>query len=158
MLVLLSRRVFGAITRFACRFRPMRGKESALCSFQDSTRRVLDPASLLVSIPLGIISWGLEALVLTVVAASLGYSLPVSSSLLAHAAGTIAGAISMIPGGLGLTEVTIDVLIEPSLGSASVATVVTILMRFATLWFAVGIGLAALGIWKAGCAARARSR
>jgi hypothetical protein len=51
----------------------------------------------------------------------------------------------MIPGGLGLTEATIDGLLAGSLGFAP-ATAVTLVMRFSTLWFAVAIGAATLAL------------
>lgn len=148
LVCILSRRAFALLAGLACRLPFFSRKEEALERFRRSSRSVLDVRGMMVTVPLGIASWGVEALVLSVVAAALGYSLPAGSALLAHSAATIAGAVSMIPGGLGLTEGAIDVLIRPALESTAAATVVTIVMRFATLWFAVGLGLAALGSWR----------
>jgi uncharacterized protein (TIRG00374 family) len=61
---------------------------------------------------------------------------------------TVAGALAMMPGGLGVTEggmAGLLVVLVPGLRSG-VASATTILVRLATLWFAVLVGLAALGI------------
>ena len=59
---------------------------------------------------------------------------------------TVAGALAMMPGGLGITEggmTGLVVLLLPAV-RPGVATATTILVRFATLWFAVLVGLVAL--------------
>jgi uncharacterized membrane protein YbhN (UPF0104 family) len=51
----------------------------------------------------------------------------------------------MIPGGLGLTELTLDGLLSLRMSVAD-STAATILMRLATLWFAVCLGAAVLAL------------
>jgi len=87
--------------------------------------------------------------VLCLVSISLGIEpgLSVGLALLAHSAGTIAGAVSMIPGGLGLTEITIGAILMSVMPEPD-AAVTTIIMRFATLWFAVFLGIIVLGVMK----------
>ena len=64
-----------------------------------------------------------------------------------YAAMTVAGALSFLPGGLGVTEAGMLALLgaarlgDRSRGTAAAATFVT---RAATLWFAVALGLPAL--------------
>lgn len=145
MYVLLHPVAFRRLSGLLCRIPPLGRKRDRLDEFRESCTSLLDPASLLVTVPLGVVSWGMEALVLCAVAASIGRSLPVGTALLAHSAGSIAGAVSMIPGGLGLTEVTIDGILSGSLGISD-ATAVTLVMRFATLWFAVLLGVATLAL------------
>ena len=141
---LRSGRFFDRLTALACRLRPLTKKRESLCTFRSSCACLLDARSLLVSIPLGMVSWGIEAMVLVAAARSIGAgSLDAGTALLAHSAGTIAGAVSMIPGGLGLTEATLDGLLSTRLSIAD-ATTVTILMRLTTLWFAVALGAAVL--------------
>ncbi|MCP4647502.1 MAG: flippase-like domain-containing protein, partial [bacterium] len=125
---------------------PFLGKRKHLFDdFRAAAVTLLDLKSLAVSVPIGMLSWGVEALVLCVVAASMGYTLPAGVALLSHAAGSVAGAISMIPGGLGLTELTIDGILCDYLPGAA-ATVTTLRMRSATLWFSVFLGLGALAL------------
>jgi uncharacterized protein (TIRG00374 family) len=145
MYVLLHPGAFRRLTDLACRIPFIGKRRDRLDEFRGSCTSLLDLRSLLVTVPLGVLSWGLEALVLCAVAASMGYCLPAGTAFLAHSAGSIAGAVSMIPGGLGLTEVTIDGILSGSLGMAD-ATAVTLIMRFATLWFAVFLGVVTLAL------------
>jgi uncharacterized protein (TIRG00374 family) len=98
-------------------------------------------------------AWGLECVALHVIVRGFpDGQLAWEASTFAYAASTIAGALAMMPGGLGITEVGMTGLLQilgaPSLSAAS-ATAVTLLVRLATLWFAVVLGLAALGVWRA---------
>jgi len=147
MYILLASRPFNFIVDRLCRFRKFSSHREGFLTFQRSCRSLLDTGSLLVSVPLGILSWGCEALILVAAGRALGVSPPVTLglALLAHSAGTIAGAVSMIPGGLGLTEITIGAVLVSAMPEAD-AVVATLLMRFATIWFAVALGMATLGV------------
>jgi uncharacterized protein (TIRG00374 family) len=68
------------------------------------------------------------------------------ASVFAYAAPTIVGALAMLPGGVGLTEMGMTgALLE--VGGAAVtrssAGAITVLIRLATLWWAVLLGLVA---------------
>ncbi len=145
MLFLLWSPAWRLAARAASRLPVLRTRTDSLEAFRQSATTLLDFRSMLVSVPLGILGWGLEALVLCAVAASMGVSLPAGVALLSHAAGTIAGAVSMIPGGLGLTELTIDGILGGYMSNAQ-AAVTTLLMRFCTLWFGVLLGLAVIAV------------
>ena len=149
MIFLLWEKAFKACTGFFCRIEKVGRHREKLEGFQKNCACLLDGRSLAVSVPLGILSWGAEALVLCLVSMSLGLQpgLSVGVALLAHSAGTIAGAVSMIPGGLGLTEVTIGAILTTVMSEPDAAAT-TLVMRFATLWFAVVLGAAVLGIMK----------
>ena len=145
MVLLLWDRAFSMLVGLLCRIDHFARRRESIQGFQRHCCLLLDHRSLLVSVPLGMLSWGAEALVLCVVSMALGIdpALPVGLALLAHSAGTIAGAVSMIPGGLGLTEVTIGAILTVWMSRADAAAV-TLIMRFATLWFAVLLGLLVL--------------
>jgi uncharacterized protein (TIRG00374 family) len=63
-----------------------------------------------------------------------------------YAGTTIAGALSFLPGGLGITEGAMAVwLVRGAAGlDRSSAVDAALLTRLATLWFAVGLGLICL--------------
>ena len=147
MFVLLNTWAWSIFSKIACKIPFLGTRKHLFDDFREASVTLLDSKSLAVSVPIGMVSWGIEALVLCVVAASMGYNLPAGVALLSHAAGSVAGAISMIPGGLGLTELTIDGILCDYLPAAT-ATVTTLLMRFATLWFSVILGVGALAILK----------
>ena len=145
LFVLLNGWAWRLFEKTALKFPFLNRRSDSFEGFRSAAVKLLDMKSMLVSVPPGMLSWGIEAMVLTVVAASMGYSLPGGAALLSHAAGSVAGAVSMIPGGLGLTELTIDGILGDYMPSAA-ATATTLLMRFATLWFSVLLGVGALGL------------
>ncbi len=147
MFILMNRRAWNLFSRVAGKVPFLEKRKHLFEDFRDASMKLLDAKSLAISVPIGMVSWGIEAFVLCIVAASMGYSLPAGVALLSHSAGSVAGAISMIPGGLGLTELTIEGILGDYLPGAA-ATVTTLLMRFATLWFSVILGLGAFMILK----------
>ena len=62
---------------------------------------------------------------------------------------TLIGAVSFLPGGLGATEGSLSVLASRLIGgvTAPIALASTLLIRAATLWFAVLLGGAALAVF-----------
>ncbi len=64
-------------------------------------------------------------------------------AILIYALTTIAGALSFLPGGLGVTEGAMTLLLVRSATriTSSTAVAATLLTRFATLWFGVLVGL-----------------
>jgi len=74
----------------------------------------------------------------------------VSLAAFFYATSTLAGALVPVPGGLGITEGALKEQLQ-TLGhvSPSTSTAAMMLVRFATLWFAVLVGFVALGILRA---------
>ncbi len=110
------------------------------------------PAPLLSATALATLSWGLECVALWVLLRALpGGGLGGEESLFAYSASTIAGALAMMPGGLGVTEAGMTGLIEAlssgRIGSAA-ASAGTMLTRLATLWWAVVVGAVALAVFR----------
>jgi uncharacterized membrane protein YbhN (UPF0104 family) len=66
-----------------------------------------------------------------------------------YATSTLAGALVPVPGGLGVTETSLKEQMQ-ELGHVSPAasTAAMILVRFATLWFAVLVGFVSLSLLK----------
>lgn len=113
----------------------------------ESLFRLTRPAPLLFATTLATLSWGLECVALWVLLRGLpGGGLALDASFFAYSASTIAGAIAMMPGGLGVTEAGMTGLIQAlsrgAIGSAT-ATAATMLCRLATLWWAVVVGAVA---------------
>jgi uncharacterized protein (TIRG00374 family) len=107
---------------------------------------------LLIGTAVAVVAWGLECAALHIILLGLGGDLLTwYASTFAYSASTIAGAVAMMPGGLGVTEASMTGLLQ-ALGddrmTPAVATAATILVRIATLWYAVAIGVAALGLFR----------
>ncbi len=113
---------------------------------------MLRPTALLVGTFIAVLAWGLECAALyAIVHGFAGIVLPWDAAIFAYSASTIIGALAMMPGGLGVTEAGMTGLLQKLGGPAmqpAVATAATILVRLATLWFAVAIGMVALAIYR----------
>jgi uncharacterized protein (TIRG00374 family) len=118
-----------------------------LREFHASATTLLKPGPLLVTTALSVASWFLECLAFWFVVRGFpGAGLTLQAGTFIYAAMTVAGALSFLPGGLGVTEAGMLALLGTlgtgiGRGTAAAATFVT---RACTLWFAVAIGVAAL--------------
>lgn len=100
--------------------------------------------ALVYGISLGVVAWAAEGLALYYVLYFLGYDVGVVNAMFIYGFSLLVGAITLLPGGLGGTEVTMLQLLMMNEVPASVAVAATIVIRLATLWFSVILGLIAL--------------
>jgi uncharacterized membrane protein YbhN (UPF0104 family) len=110
------------------------------------TAILLAPLPLVAATALATVSWFFECLAFYFVIKGFpGAHIDLLSATAFYAATTVAGALSFLPGGLGVTEAGMLALLVKRAGiergAAAAATFVT---RAATLWFAVALGLPAL--------------
>jgi uncharacterized protein (TIRG00374 family) len=83
---------------------------------------------------------------LSLILHSLGVDIELHRVMFIVALSLLAGGLSMMPGGLGGTDVTMFVLLVEAGAPADMAFVATVTIRIGHLWFAVLIGLAALPV------------
>lgn len=122
-----------------------------LTTVYESTRQLLSLQLLTVSTIISVVSWFGECVALYYVLRGLGiepswYVLLVSTVV--FAASTLFGLVSLLPGGLGVSEASSTgmlVLLVPGL-AVGAATAATLIIRFCTLWFGVTLGAAALAL------------
>ncbi|WP_282410311.1 lysylphosphatidylglycerol synthase transmembrane domain-containing protein [Pseudomonas sp. PS02303] len=90
---------------------------------------------------LSIMAWSSEALAFHWILQWMGADIPLVFAVFVYALSMLAGALSFMPGGLGGAEaVMVGMLVWKGMPSAD-AIAATVLIRLATLWFAVGIGV-----------------
>ena len=95
-------------------------------------------------------AWMLECLALWVILGGFGETTSIPLSTFFYATSTLVGAIVPVPGGLGVTESALmGQMTELGHVERSIATAAMILVRFATLWFAVIVGFVALSLHEA---------
>jgi uncharacterized protein (TIRG00374 family) len=111
----------------------------------DSLATLVRPANLAVPTVLSIGAWSLECTALWVILRGFGQDTGLGLATFFYATSTLAGALVPVPGGLGVTETTLQGQLQ-ELGhvAPAAATAAMILVRFATLWFAVLVGFLAL--------------
>jgi uncharacterized protein (TIRG00374 family) len=113
----------------------------------DSLATMVLPSNLFVPALLSIVAWSMECAALWVILIGFGQSTGPGLATFFYATSTLAGALVPIPGGLGVTETSLQGQLE-ELGrvAPSTSTAAMILVRFATLWFAVVVGFASLSL------------
>ncbi len=110
-----------------------------------SLRVVAGPSALLVPTLLSVVAWGAEGLALYVLLRGFGQHVSLPSSVFFYSTATLAGALVPIPGGLGLVEGMLrESLLRLGGVTEGAATASMILVRLATLWWAVLVGFVAL--------------
>jgi uncharacterized protein (TIRG00374 family) len=142
--------MLNVIERLA-RTRVGRGRGGALQDLYVSTRLLLRPRPFVFATGLGMLSWFGECLALCLVLVGLG--LPFSANVLlastfVFSVAAWVGALSLLPGGLGAAEASVAGLllltVKDPLMTAALAGTATLIIRFATLWFGVLLGVLAL--------------
>ncbi len=134
--------------------RPLIGRAiEHLGAFVEASDRLLGLRLLAGAVGLGIVSWGAECVAFFLIL--LGLGVPASWHLLlvatfVLAVSSLVGAASMLPGGLGVTDASVAgmllLLVPDDAMTRSTAVAATLLIRFATLWFAVILGALALAL------------
>jgi uncharacterized protein (TIRG00374 family) len=108
-------------------------------------RVISSPGALLWPTALSFVAWGAEGVALFVLIRGFGESVPVGVAVFFYSTATLAGALVPVPGGLGVVEGLIQKQLVGLAGVAEgPATAAMILVRFATLWWAVLVGFVAL--------------
>jgi len=109
------------------------------------------PAPLAVATALSVVAWASECLAFWVVVRGFPPAQPsVGLASFIYASMTIAGALSFLPGGLGVTEAGMTGLLATMVPGVDRATAfaATFVVRLATLWFGVLVGIAALALFQ----------
>ncbi len=119
--------------------------------FLQSARALLAPHRLLLGVGLGVVSWGGECLAFALVLAGLGAGLDlglIREAAFAFAVAGLLGALSFLPGGLGVAEGSLTglVLVRGLLSEPARAVAAALLIRLGTLWFGVALGWLALAL------------
>jgi uncharacterized protein (TIRG00374 family) len=110
------------------------------------------PKLLVVATLIAVPAWAAESIGFAqIVNAFPGTQVDLGLAMVIYAATTIAGALSFLPGGLGVTEASMTMLLVHGAAKVDKATALdaTLLTRLATLWFAVLLGLVCLAFARA---------
>jgi uncharacterized protein (TIRG00374 family) len=132
-----------AVSRSVRRLLPTRLVEPVR-QFVHGGRELLAPRALVVATVLSVISWFFECVAFGLILEGLGVVLPLRAATFVYAFASLAGAVSMLPGGLGVAEGSLTAL-QVGLGAGlPEAAAATLLVRVASLWLAIAVGVATL--------------
>ena len=101
---------------------------------------------LIIALPVSVLAWTMEAFAFYLLLLWMHNPLPIWTAMSIYALGMFVGGLSFLPGGLGGTEaVMTGLLLLCGLGQAH-AFATTLIIRLATLWFAVFLGAITLSV------------
>jgi uncharacterized protein (TIRG00374 family) len=110
----------------------------------DSSYQLLKFRPLIYMTLVSVISWLAECLGYYIILRNFGIENSFLWAAFSYAFATIAGAISMLPGGLGVTEGSLTLMLIRNGQAKEFAVATTFIVRVVTLWFAVIVGIFSL--------------
>jgi uncharacterized membrane protein YbhN (UPF0104 family) len=93
-----------------------------------------------------VVSWFFECLAAFVCVRGLDLDVSLAETTVVFTVASLAGALSFVPGGLGVADAGMIALFAALDVPRADAVAATVLIRLATLWFAVAAGVAALSL------------
>ncbi len=115
----------------------------------ESAYILLQPKRLFAMTALSLVSWGVECVGFYLVLINFGLKVSLFWSIFIYAFATIAGSITLLPAGIGITEGSLTYFIFQASGSMSKAVASTMVTRVVTLWFAILLGIISLYLYYA---------
>ena len=123
------------LSRLAPHVRDFHGASNEILAF-----RPLAAASIV-----SFIAWGLECLAVYLCSLGVGAGKPFLVIVFIFAVSSLAGVLSMLPGGIGVAEAGLAGMFTSVAGlSGGLSVALTLVIRLATLWFATLIGIVGL--------------
>ena len=117
----------------------------------ESTYNLIRLKPLLIVVGMSLVAWFFECLgfyiVLRVFTSVSNVEVTVLTATFIYTFSTLIGAIAMLPGGLGATEASITGLLIFLKIPKDISVAATIIIRVATLWFAVLVGVIAVQVY-----------
>lgn len=114
----------------------------------ESSYQLLHPLPLISMTAVSLVSWGFECLGYHLILLNFGINFGFFWASFSYAFATIIGAISMLPGGLGVTEGSLTYFLISRGVANNIAIITTFLVRVVTLWFAVLVGIVSVSIYQ----------
>jgi glycosyltransferase 2 family protein len=140
--VLRSRRLSLLAERALSRLPVLHRLAPHLKDFQGASNELLGARPLAVGTAISFCSWGLEILGVYLCVLGMGVGTPFLMVVFIFVIGSIGGALSMLPGGIGAAEAGMAGMFGTVAGlSGGIAVALTFVIRLATLWFATLLGV-----------------
>src|SRR5690606_1469598 len=146
MVVVVSWRRFGFwVLEVITRLPFLKRKSDRLAAAYIALVNMLQPLPLAVGVTVALAAWWLQVVALTWLAAGVeNIDMTMQVASFVYCSPMLAGVLALLPGGIGVTEAGMAHLLQGRGSNAAAAVAVTILVRVATLWWAVVVGALAL--------------
>ena len=114
-------------------------------SFHGASNELLSYRPLLAANAISFLAWGLDCLGVYLCAAGIGVGTPFLVIVFIYVVSLLAGSLSVLPGGIGVTEAGMAGMLVAIAGlSSELSVTLTFVIRLATFWFATSIGVVGL--------------
>lgn len=147
IILITNKKIFKLFLKFISGISFLRQRISKFNQLFESTELLLRIKPLSFAIIISIFSWGFECLGYYLVITNFSKEITFLWAVFSYSFSTIVGAISMLPGGLGITEGSFLVMLNNFGLKLSDSTAITFITRVSTLWFAVFIGMISFMIY-----------
>lgn len=114
----------------------------------ESAYILLKPKPIFLMTIFSLLSWFFECYAYFLILEDFSVDVSLFRASFYYSFATVAGALSFLPGGLGAADALFTLFIQSLGKSEAIAVSSTILIRVATLWFAVIVGLVAFGFFQ----------
>jgi uncharacterized protein (TIRG00374 family) len=136
-----------ALLMRAQRISKLRNFSLRLVDMFDAVAVLMRPIPLLIGASVALVAWSCEALAFHYLVRRLGVDSSLLVSFSIYGLSTLAGALSMLPGGLGGVEAVMTFLLTRLAAPAGVATLIVVVFRLCTLWLFSFIGAIFMAAW-----------
>lgn len=141
LVVVMTRPLMTRLVDLVARLPRLDKPAESLHALYDHAYQLLTPKPLLTATAMGVLSWFCECVAYKLTIGAMGFSITLAEATFIYAFATFFGAITFLPGGLGATEGSLTGLAIMRGVAKDAASAATIVVRIATLWFAVALGL-----------------
>jgi glycosyltransferase 2 family protein len=148
IVIISNKKIALPIINFSERIPIIKKYIHSIHSAYESSYQLLKLKPLILMTILSLISWGFECSGYYFILVNFNINFGLLWASFSYSFSTIIGAISMLPGGLGLTEGSLTYLLIEKGIAADIAVATTFIVRVVTLWFAVLVGIVSLSFYQ----------
>lgn len=126
----------------------LRSRVDDVASAYEGASDLFQPVPLAVALVPSLVGWGLEGVALWLVLEGIAPPASLLPALFVFGLGSVVGAVSMLPGGLGAAEASLVGGLLLFGYSQTAAVSATLVLRVGTLWYGVALGLLVFGCYR----------
>lgn len=140
LIIVSNKNLFQKLILLFSKFRFFSKYTDKISNAYESSSKLLALNPLVLMTMLSIVSWGFECIGFYIIINCFEIQIDLLWALFSYSFATIVGALSMLPGGLGVTEGSLTLMLVQRGLSDFNAFAATFIVRAVTLWFAVLVG------------------
>ncbi len=114
----------------------------------ESSYQMLKPIPLINMTLLSLVAWSFECLGYHIILINFGMKISYIWASFSYGFSTIVGALTMLPGGLGVTEGSLTFMLIRNNFPKDLAVASTFIVRIVTLWFSVFVGIFSVSLYQ----------